>query len=139
MASIKYQFKGNIPSKKNSKQVFCRVSMKYGKPKAHPTVVSSPAHKKWHKKMMKELKECDFPKGKIAKTKKVTLVVFHKMNKNGAFPKSTFDLTNKAESVMDLLVDWGTLLDDDYNTIPHVDLIFGGFRDDSGADLEIIF
>lgn len=36
------------------------------------------------------------------------------------------DLTNKAESVMDLLVENRVLEDDDWNCVPEVHLLFGG-------------
>ena len=40
--------------------------------------------------------------------------------------KRKFDLTNKAESIMDLLVDAGILLDDNYEVVPKLILEYGG-------------
>ena len=117
--------------------MFCRISMKGGKPRGIPTVLPSPAHKKWHKQQMEDFAKQGIKQEQIAKVKSVHLTCYHKMNKNGSFPKSTFDLTNKAESVMDLLVDYGFILDDDYNTIPDIRLTFGGFRNEAGADLSM--
>jgi len=39
-----------------------------------------------------------------------------------------FDLTNKAESIMDLLVDCGLLDDDNYSVIPTLTLRFAGYE-----------
>jgi Holliday junction resolvase RusA-like endonuclease len=40
--------------------------------------------------------------------------------------KRASDLTNKAESIMDLLVDAGILSDDNWFVVPNVELIFAG-------------
>lgn len=42
-----------------------------------------------------------------------------------------FDLTNKAESIMDLLVDCGLIEDDNYSVIPELRLRFGGVEKDN--------
>lgn len=39
-----------------------------------------------------------------------------------------FDLTNKAESIMDLLVDNGIIEDDNYSVIPELHLKYGGYE-----------
>lgn len=39
-----------------------------------------------------------------------------------------FDLTNKAESIMDLLVDCGLIDDDNYSIIPELHLRYGGME-----------
>lgn len=40
--------------------------------------------------------------------------------------KRLFDLSNKAESIMDLLVDAGVIEDDNYSFVPELNLKFGG-------------
>lgn len=42
--------------------------------------------------------------------------------------KRKFDLTNKAESIMDLLVDNGIIEDDNYSVIPTLILKYGGYE-----------
>lgn len=42
--------------------------------------------------------------------------------------KRKFDLTNKAESIMDLLVDNGLIEDDNYSVIPELTLRYGGYE-----------
>lgn len=47
-----------------------------------------------------------------------------------------FDLTNKAESIMDLLVDNGIIEDDNYSIVPRVTLVFVGVdKENCGADI----
>lgn len=47
------------------------------------------------------------------------------------------DLTNKAESIMDLLVDAGIIEDDNWFVVPEVNLKFGG-KDKNNPRCEII-
>ncbi len=48
------------------------------------------------------------------------------------------DLTNKAESIMDLLVDNGVLADDNWFNVPSVFLVFGGVeKENPRAEVEI--
>lgn len=48
------------------------------------------------------------------------------------------DLTNKAESIMDLLVDLGVLSDDDHQSCPKLTLRSGGVdKDHAGAEIVI--
>ena len=49
----------------------------------------------------------------------IEIVVFPATRRRG-------DLTNKAESVMDLLVDCKVIEDDNWFSVPRVNLIFGG-------------
>ena len=55
----------------------------------------------------------------VPKVKKVTLSFW-------APDKRAADLTNKAESIMDLLVDRGILSDDNWHIIPNIELQFKG-------------
>ena len=100
---------GRIPSKKNSKQIIRRGN--------RSMLVSSRAHSIWHTDSMWQLKEQRTRpmEGKIG----IEMMFY--------FPdKRRADLTNKAESIMDLLVDAGIIEDDNANVCPEVLLRFGG-------------
>ncbi len=60
---------------------------------------------------------CLFPSSKY--TDKITLTFYAGDNRK-------FDLTNKAESIMDTLVDAGLIEDDNYSIISELCLKFGG-------------
>ena len=80
-------------------------------------LVSSRAHGVWHADALWQLKEQRTRpmEGKIG----VEMMFY--------FPdKRRADLTNKAESVMDLLVDAGIIKDDNASVCPEVLLRFGG-------------
>lgn len=50
---------------------------------------------------------------------------------------AVYDLTNKAESIMDLLVDCGVIEDDNYKIVPEVTLLYGGIdRKTPRAEIE---
>lgn len=108
---------GSTPSKKNS-----RINTRSGR--------SFPSSKytAWHKDAMKQVAEQSIPKsGKIDLMK----ITFH------AGDLRKFDLTNKAESIMDLLVDCGILEDDNYSIVPNLLLSFGGLsRDNPYCEIE---
>ncbi len=101
--------KGRVPSKKNSRKIFVR----------NGKIVNIPSqdYKDWHDEMSWELKKYKrqvfYPKNKI------TLTFY-------SGDKRKFDLTNKAESVMDLLVDNEFIDDDNYDIVPEICLRFGG-------------
>lgn len=99
---------GRVPSKKNSKQVVC-----FGN---RPRVLPSKNYQEWHKTALQELKVVPI---KTIETSELTLTFF-------APDKRASDLSNKAESIMDLLVDAGVLKDDNWFIIPKLILIFGG-------------
>lgn len=110
---------GRIPSKKNSKRVF--------KNHGRTIVASSRNHEIWHRQALFELKE-----QKIRKMEAPICVTMRFV-----FPDNRkSDLTNKAESVMDLLVDAGILEDDNVNVCPKVILEFAGV-DKGCAGVEI--
>lgn len=101
-----FVFLGDTPSKKNSKNVVCRG--------ARPYVFPSQAYQSWHSEQMVELyaaKRCE------ANTVEIT--IYPSSRRKG-------DLTNKAESIMDLLVDAGVLEDDNWFCVGRVNLAFGG-------------
>jgi Holliday junction resolvase RusA-like endonuclease len=104
---------GRIPSKKNSKQVVCR-----GR---YPMVFPSERFVEWHRDATQQLMSMGMavskmgPMGHVS----VTITIY-------APDARVADLTNKAESIMDLLVDNGILADDNWFVCPDVHLIFGG-------------
>ena len=98
---------GRIPSKKNSKIMVCR-----GK---FPMLLPSQKYTEWHKDATSQLSgRCD-----IIKSNKLKLT-FYPPDKRPA------DLSNKTESIMDLLVDCGLIEDDNWYIVSELTLIFGG-------------
>ena len=67
----------------------------------------------------------------------IAISLFDKKNKDGTLPRRVFDLTNKAESILDTLVDFGFIQDDNYHIAHKVLLEFGGFRPEQGAVINI--
>ena len=121
--------KGKIPSKKNSKQIVCRGRF--------PMVLPSKAFKAWHDVALPELvayREKTLmpdPRLPIAQCK-VAIIMY-------AHDARAFDLTNKAESVMDLLVEGGIIEDDNCNVVNEVVLVFGGIdRVNPRAEITIV-
>jgi Holliday junction resolvase RusA-like endonuclease len=104
MKKLTLQLYGNVPSKKNSKRRVQRG--------AHIFMVPSKNHEDWHAMQMAYIAssefvreyKCHFP---IVYTECVTLT-FYPPDRRAS------DATNKAESVMDLLVDAGVLKDDNW-------------------------
>jgi len=99
--------KGRIPSKKNSKYLVYRGG--------RPYFIPSPAYKLWHEEQSWVIKKCR-PKTPIEKCD-VTLIFY-------APDRRAADLTNKAESIMDLLVDNGIIKDDNWFVVIKLNLIF---------------
>jgi len=107
--NIKLIIQGRIPSKKNSRMLFARGGKLMNIP--------SKAYAEWHKDAMGQL--LTYTSGTIQNVKKVTLALY-------APDKRASDLTNKAESIMDLLVDKGVLEDDNWWIVSNIELIFMG-------------
>ena len=97
---------GTTPSKKNSKIISCRGNK--------PCLFPSKNYTEWHKDALLQLTG-----KKEINSNKLTLTFYAKDNRK-------FDLTNKAESIMDTLVDKGLIADDNYSIISVLNLIFGG-------------
>jgi hypothetical protein len=112
--------KGDVPSKKNSKRVFCRGG--------RPVVLPSEAYVAWHEEQLYAL-----PKTKNAPLGCFTSIVctFYPRTKRKA------DLSNKFESVADLLVDALILEDDNWFILGEVVLRFGGV-DTKNPRVEIV-
>lgn len=99
--------KGRIPSKKNSKIMVCR-----GK---YPMLLSSKAYTAWHTDASWQLKAQKPPQG-------IDHCEIHIKFYAPDMRKS--DLTNKAESIMDLLVDNGVITDDNWWVVKKITLEF---------------
>lgn len=105
---------GHIPSKKNSK----RLSFRGHK----PVVIASKAYETWHLAASYELKM----QVKGMKNRIVASGPFAVAIKIWAATARGNDLTNKAESIMDLLVDNYVIPDDDWWNVPVVNLTYAG-------------
>ena len=101
----KITLKGRVPSKKNSKIMVCR-----GKT---PMLLPSAKYTEWHKDAMLQLK------GVGIIDKNILFLTFYPPDKRPA------DLSNKTESIMDLLVDAGLIEDDNWYVIKKLVLSFG--------------
>jgi len=112
---------GRIPSKKNSRQARFSGKKRY--------TVPSEAHEVWHEDQSWKLASL---RPAIPVTKCEVVLTF--------FPpdKLIADSTNKAESVMDLLVDTGFLEDDNWFIATDIILKFGGvWRENPQVKIEI--
>ena len=109
---IHYHLEGRVPSKKNSKQI---VPNRSGKGRPY-FLVSSKKHKAWHQDATAQL--LNQPPIEIpldTPVREIELVFTFG-------DKRKTDLTNKAESIMDLLVDNKVIKDDNWMEIPHISL-----------------
>lgn len=103
---MKLTIYGSTPSKKNSKIISCAGN--------RPRLFPSSKYTSWHKEALLQLI------GKKAITSnKIKITFFGQDNRK-------FDLTNKAESIMDTLVDAGLLEDDNYEFVSELLLVYGG-------------
>jgi len=102
---------GSTPSKKNSKIISCRGN--------RPCLFPSTKYTEWHKEAILQLAG-----KKSIKSNSLTLTFYAKDNRK-------FDLSNKAESIMDTLVDAGLLKDDNYSIVSELHLIFSGVEKDN--------
>ena len=127
MTSIKFTIQGRIPSKKNSVILLCR----------GPRVMKFPskAYKIWHEDASWQLKSFYASKA-LFPLKQISSMII----KIFAPDKRSADLSNKVESIMDLLVDNGILKDDNWFIVPNLLVIFCGIdKDNPRAEVEIKF
>lgn len=82
-------------------------------------MVPSEAHEVWHEEQMWALKR-QWPKSLVLVLTRGCVLTFFFADNRGS------DLSNKAESVMDLLVDAGVIKDDKWQVIPDLHLKSGG-------------
>lgn len=106
------ELKGHVPSKKNSKRRVQRGGRVF--------MIPSEAHEQWHKGAMWEIRmQWSGHEPPVQLTKSVQIEFYAK-------DKRANDLSNKAESIMDLLVDAAVLVDDNWSVVPVLLLIFRG-------------
>lgn len=111
---------GDVPSKKNSKRRVQRGRNIF--------MIPSEAHERWHAEQYPSLMRCNL---KGVTSAKIT-ITFCPSTKRRA------DLSNKAESVMDLLVDCGIIRDDDWFTVADLHLKRGEIsKEDPHAFIEL--
>lgn len=118
--------KGRIPSKKNS----VIITMRNNKVMKFP----SNDYRTWHKDASQqiELQKRTLFSGDTGTEKLGTsiTIIFY------AHDARKYDLSNKAESIMDLLVDCGLLEDDNYEFVSELILKFGGLdRENPRAEI----
>ena len=119
MEPIIYNISGNIPSKKNS-----RINTRSGR--SFP----SKNYQAWHSITFAQIKG-QFDHDTLEEIREIKI--------NLVFPtKRKSDLTNKAESVMDLLVDCEVLKDDNWFVVPKVTLTGSYLKNQGGAEIIII-
>lgn len=101
---------GRVPSKKNSKKIFVM----------HGRLIIAPSteYAKWERDAVKQLAAQAQPGTKLF-AGPIMLKIF-------APDKRKADMTNKAESIMDLLVVCGHIEDDNWFVVPELRLSFGG-------------
>lgn len=135
MESIRYTLTGRIPSKKNSKMIVPNwKAIKSKLAGRNPGgqlfwLFPSSAHKKWHGPASAELMAQPRKSGFIENISKV-IIEFSFGDRRKA------DLTNKAESVMDLLVDNKIIIDDSWQEVPKIET--GGGYEKGNFSAEII-
>lgn len=123
---MKFIIHGRIPSKKNSKRI-----VRFGDRSA---IISSEDYMAWHTVAMYELKSQ--LKGMANRIREsgphqIDITIYSENKRRG-------DLTNKAESIMDLLVDISVIEDDNWFVVPKVTLHFGGVdKKNPRAEIEI--
>lgn len=101
---------GDVPSKKNSKRIF--------KAKNGRTIVaSSSAYMQWQQEQSTFLNFKHY--AKVEEVSCIQITIYPRTKRKA-------DLTNKAESIMDLLVEKEIINEDNWYEVPKVILVFGG-------------
>lgn len=120
---------GKVIAKKNSRKGYVRGNRIMNFP--------SNAFKKWHQDAMLQLAAQKVPTDKIPFVKEVEVIHYSVLKKDGTPSIRKFDVTNRTESIMDLLVDHGYILDDNWSVTPRVISDYNGGRAESGCDIHI--
>lgn len=111
--------KGRTPSKKNSRNIVCRGRF--------PMNLPSDRYVAWHKEALAQLVGIE-----PIKSEHLRITIYPPDARKA-------DLTNKAESVMDTLVDAGILEDDNWFVVNEITLKFGGIdKENPRAEIEEI-
>ena len=113
-SEIEFDIDGPIPSKKNSRITNRKTGMSF----------PSAAYKKWHKENLNKCPQIDW-NGSLLK---ITIHIRFKDLRKA-------DITNKVESVMDMMVDAGTIEDDSWKICPFLVLTGSLDRENPGASI----
>lgn len=108
--NISIVLEGDVPSKKNSKQIIYR----YGR----PMIISSKRFIEWNK-VAQQIMSLKYRGLKASDVECITMTIFPSTKRKS-------DLSNKFESIADLLVDVGVIEDDNWFVVPKVVMLFGG-------------
>ena len=100
---------GLVKPKKNSKRM-----VMFGRKK--PVLLSSLGFLAWHKSAMAQMIAAQYPKYRFSTPIQVKIQFMIKDNRRR-------DLTNMAESVMDLLVDYGVIEDDRWQICRYISMV----------------
>ena len=121
---------GRVPSKKNSKSVTLE---KGGGGKTKVKVRSSDLFRSWHTESLKQLGEVlsHLSGRKFEIIEHIDITIFFPDNRQA-------DVSNKVESIMDLLVDFKILKDDSWQVVPSMSSRGCLRRGMGGADVAII-
>lgn len=123
---LRLTIKGHVPSKKNSKRKVWRNSKLHGR---RGYLIPSEAHEIWHNDAFQKINEAKVQPVPSATGGKLTFY---------ALDMKPNDLTNKAESVMDLLVNTKIIKDDNWFVIANLQLSFGGLdRENPRVEIEL--
>ncbi len=124
MADIRFTIYGRIPSKKNSKIIICRGN--------RPMLIPSKSHKYWHEEQSWKLKETKRIIKKPLDLCPIIYIDFYSPDSRRS------DISNKVESIMDLLVDNEIIQDDNWFICPILVLRFCGIdKDNPRAEITI--
>jgi len=119
---MKIVLTGRIPSKKNSKQIVGRGKKKF--------LITSEAHKKWHSTAVAQVLQHKLGKPNLDNVS-IEIKIY--------FPdKRVADLTNKAESIMDLIVDCDIIKDDNWKVVSCLMLNGDYDKENPRAEISII-
>ena len=125
MKPIIINLNGLVKPKKNSKRI---IRPKCGR----PILLPSEAFVEWYSMAMAQLMIGEYPRDQISEPIQVKIQFFIK-------DKRRRDLTNLAESVMDLLVDYGTIADDRWQICRYISMVgFGSDEDRVNITIEYI-
>jgi len=124
---MKLTIHGHVPSKKNSKRLVYAGH--------RPVLISSKAYMAWHTVASYEL--ASQVKGSA---QRIALSGPHEVSATiFAATRRKEDLSNKIESLMDLLVDNFVLTDDNWTEVPRVHIFYGGYdKSNPRAEIEIV-
>lgn len=115
---------GTVPSKKNQKQIV------FSKKLGRPLIIPSKQHKDWHTEASQAVKMAVPEALGLQRVSLIKITIYPSTMR-------AYDLTNKAESIADLLVDTGLLADDNAYILGRVLLLHGG-KDAGNPRAEVV-